>query len=192
MFFGHIAVAACQTFINQPVEIGFFGLPFRNREFWNAYVAKFKFDGTAIGYFSSVGYYLWVVCSPSGYKLLWWYNVQLKIFETHALFIAQKCSGTNAQQNLMRILIFMFQVVRITCQDNWNTQFCTELENAIIDTLLFMAVTRSIWMSVILNFEVVPIAEDPLVPCRDIFCRIIIIVFQCISNLTTHTCTRCD
>src|SRR3990167_6461938 len=92
----------------------------------------------------------------------------------------------------MCILVFMLQVVSVTGHHNFNIKLFAECENLCVYVALFWAMKFVVWVSVVLNLEIIPIAKNTLVPQCNFFCLCILTFFKCIANFATHTRAECN
>ncbi len=99
------------------MQIGLFGLTFGHRKFRNQDFAQLNRDVTAIGDRPGIANKLGVIFAPSLNNLLGIGNVQLKVSQAHAFFIAEERAGLHAQQNLVCNLVLVFQIVRVASDD---------------------------------------------------------------------------
>src|SRR5689334_7261865 len=91
-------------------------------------------------------------------------DVQFKISQRHSLFVAQKRSGLDAQQNLVRLLVFVAQIVRIAGDDGWNIELGSQFDELVVDAHLFVPFARVVGVAVILHLYVVTVAKYLLIP----------------------------
>ena len=113
--------------------------------------------------------------------------MQIKIFQRHAFFIRNIATRTDAQQNLMRILVFLLQIVRITSYHQVQTRFLRQLHQGVINFHLLRIMCRRIWMTVILHLQIKSPVIDLRIPVNQLARSVHIIVSNRRRNLRTHT-----
>ena len=141
------------------IQIFFFRLAVWRREFRDENIAQFDLHVTAVGDGFGVGNCLWVGFLPPRNNVFWCRQMQLKILQTHPLFITQIRASADAQQNLMRFLVFVIKIMTVAGHHTGNIQFLANPLNVIIDLFLLRPVTARLGMTVILQFHIVPITK---------------------------------
>src|SRR6185437_1984929 len=86
----------------------------------------------------------------------------------------------------------MLEVVGIACHNDWNIQFFAELEYLLVYLVLLFVIERILEMAVILDFEIVAVAKDTLVPLCSLTRAFVLALFHRVAYLTTHTGAQHD
>ena len=142
------------------IQIFLFGLTVWRWEFRDENITEFDLHIAAVSDGFGVGNCLRIGCLPPRNNVFWRRQMQLKIFQAHPLFITQIRTSTNAQQNLMRLLVFVIEVMAIAGHHTRNVQFLADALDVIIDLFLLRPVTARFGMTVILQLHVVAITKD--------------------------------
>ena len=78
-------------------------------------------------------------------------QMQFEIFQSHSLVIAEKRTSADAQQNLVRVLIGVRQVVPIASYHHLDIQFFGQLDQAFVNLSLDIPVSIRFRVAVILQ-----------------------------------------
>ena len=87
----------------------------------------------------------------------------------------------------MRILEVVRQVVAIARHHQRNVQLLSHTTQAFVNLRLHIPVRIRLGVTMVLQFQVVAIAKDTLIPLSDLDCLGIVVITQCLTNLTTCT-----
>ena len=178
------------TPVHQLVKILFFTNPTWRWELWDQNLTKLNFNMAAVGDQSSIFHRLRVCRAPPRNNITRVGHMQLKIFQAHALFVAQVRARSHAQQNLVRLLVFMCQVVSVTRHHAWNTKLLAQAIQMLVDADLYIPLMRVFRKPVVLQFKIIPISEYRLVPCSDLFGLFVVIDSQLLAHFTTCATTQ--
>ena len=113
--------------------------------------------------------------------------MELEVFQTHPLFIAQKRARSHAEQYLMCILKVVRQVVTIARHNQRDIQLLSHTAQTIVNLRLYVPVCIRLGVAMVLQFQIVAVAKYTLIPLSNLDRLSIVVIAQCLANLTTCT-----
>ena len=116
--------------------------------------------------------------------------MELKILQAHPLFVTQERARPHTEQYLMRILEVMRQVVAIARHNQRDVQLLSHTAQTIVNLRLHIPVRIRLGVAMVLQFQIVAVAKDTLIPLSNLYCLSIVVIAQCLAYLTTCTATQ--
>ena len=128
--------------------------------FWNKNSPKLNLNVAAISYFFRVANNFRKFFTPVINNIARIRQVKFKILQAHSLFVAKIRARTNTKQNLVRVLIFVRQIVTITSHHHFNIKLLRKLNQALVDFRLHVPVRVRLRMSVVLQLQIIAITKN--------------------------------
>ena len=85
----------------------------------------------------------------------------------------------------MRVLKVVRQIVTITCHNQRDVQLLSHAAQAFVNLRLHIPVRIGLGVAMVLQFQIVAVTKDMLIPLSDLDCLGVVVITQRLTNLTT-------